>query len=144
MQIGSLEITPVATHIGTFLIGVASGVIGKYYGDLFTDKRKQQESGAGRKKKWEDVKKKMPELIAEMKTDWSKSENALFRKFFILHEGQDTAIMEPALIYYHEIRENLDHKITILENHGFVQLVEVRGVIKGYQATEEFVEFLLK
>lgn len=86
----------------------------------------------------------MPELIAEMKTDWSKPENALFRKFFILHEGQDTAIMEPAFIYPHEVHENLEHKITILENHGFVQLVEVRGVIRGYQATEEFVEFLLQ
>src|SRR4051812_4790333 len=123
MQIDSLEISPVATHIATFLMGVASGVIGKYYGDLFTDKRKKQEKDASRKKKWEDVKKKMPELIAEMKADWVKPENGLIRKFFVLHQGQDTAIMEPAFIYHHEVHENLEHKMAILENHGFVQMV---------------------
>lgn len=144
MNIGSFEIPATATHICTFLIGVACGAFANYFGELFTDKRRMKESDASRKKKWAHVKKEMPELIKEMKADWNDSANRVIRTFYVTNKGLQPSSMEHSSFYYNrDDYNNLDAKVSILENHGFVQLVGTRGLIKEYQVMEDFVESLL-
>lgn len=84
----------------------------------------------------------MPELIAEMKADLAKPEFSLLREFFIVSRGSVLNVRDPCFIYYFDDHPNLQAKIHILENYGYVTDV-TPGNAKKYRMTEEFVELVL-
>lgn len=88
------------------------------------------------------VKASMPELIAEMKEDLTKEGNEFIREFFINSTSWTLNVIDPHFVYYFEDHENLQGKIHILENYGFVIDV-THGKTKKYRMTEEFVVLLL-
>jgi hypothetical protein len=88
------------------------------------------------------VKASMPELILEMKKDLTDEGNAFTREFFIISKSWILNVVDPCFVYYFEDHENLQGKIHILENYGFV--IDVTpGNAKKYRMTEGFVELLL-
>jgi hypothetical protein len=82
----------------------------------------------------------MPELIAEMSADLKA--HPIAREFFIVSKKWVMSLQSFFLIYYFEDHENLESKVQILENYGFVIDVTT-GNAKKYRLMEEFVEFLL-
>jgi len=84
----------------------------------------------------------MPELIAEMKADLTKEGNELIREFFLVKKSWSLNAANPCFVYYFDDHENLQSKVHVLENHGFVYDV-TPGNAKKYRMTEEFVEFVL-
>lgn len=59
----------------TFVVGVATGAAGKYLADKFTDQRRDKAKNRETKKEFHNVQNQMPELLAEMKVDFTKHEN---------------------------------------------------------------------
>lgn len=127
-----------------FLLGAATGATGKYYADKYTDQRKRYELLKQRKKAFGDVKKQMPELIAEFKRDLSKDGNKLTREFFIVPERKmPLNSTKKRFVYYEEDHKDLQCKIDLLEERGFlVNVTQAHTPI--YKMTEEFVELLNK
>jgi len=128
-----------STTIG-FLLGTVTGAAGIYFAEKFTDQRRRGELKRQCKKEFLEVKKQMPELIAELKSDLSHKENRLIREFFVLQNKKECLVgsEKPHFIYYEEENKGLRSKIDILENRGF--LIDVRiGNAPIYRMSEEFV-----
>jgi uncharacterized protein YdcH (DUF465 family) len=92
---------------------------------------------------FQKVKSAMPNLLSEMRADLSRKDNELIREFFLVSEKWAMNYgNNRRFVYYYEKHDNLDGKIHILENYGFVSDVTTGGV-KKYRMTEGFVELLL-
>ena len=88
------------------------------------------------------VKALMPKVLAEIKEDLTKEGNEFTREFFIISKHWTLNVIDPCFVYYFEDHENLQGKIHILENYGFVIDVTPKNA-KKYRMTEEFVELLV-
>jgi hypothetical protein len=92
---------------------------------------------------FQKVKSAMPDLVSEMRADLSREGDELIREFFLVSQRW---VMNygrtPRFAYYYEGHDNLDGKIQILENYGFVADVST-GRAKKYRMMEQFVELLL-
>jgi hypothetical protein len=93
-----------------------------------------------REKAYLKIQSLMPELIAEMSTDLKR--NPLIREFFLVKKAWTMNYAKLYFQYYYEEHEKLEHKLTILENYGFVRDVTSRDT-KMYRITEEFADYLL-
>ena len=91
---------------------------------------------------FDDLKQKMPDLIAAMKIDFSDPENNLFREFYLLKKGM-VPNFQGRLVYSDEDIPQLEEKIAVLENRGYIYENSVSN-IKKYRMTEEFFSFLTK
>ena len=91
---------------------------------------------------FQKVKKSMPELIKKMKDDLSKKGNEFIREFYIIGKSWVMNVKEPCFVYFFDDHDNLQGKIHVLENYGF--LIDVTPwETKKYRMTEEFVDLLL-
>jgi hypothetical protein len=92
---------------------------------------------------FQKVKMSMPDLVSEMKADLSREGGEFVREFWLasrkwtMNWGRTKRFA-----YYYEDHDNLDGKIQILENYGFVFMTK-SGMAKIYRMTEEFVGLLL-
>lgn len=92
--------------------------------------------------KFRKVNQSMPELIAEIKDDLSREGNQLVREFFIVGKQWCLNVSYKCFCYYFEDHDELQNKIHVLDNCGFVTDITT-GKAKKYRMTEEFVELVL-
>jgi hypothetical protein len=126
-----------------FLVGATTTATGAYFAAKFTDQRRENESAKQLKRVFLNIKKQMPELIAEFKTDLAGSK--LTREFFVLTNKKDHlgGSQKHRFVYYEEEHKNLRGKLDLLENEGF--LVDMTpGNTPVYRMTEEFVDLINK
>jgi hypothetical protein len=127
----------------TFLIGVATGAAGNYFASKYTDRRRDSEDTKKAKDTFKKVKNQMPELISEMKEDFSKNENSSIRELVVLPSNKVMFnSQQPRFIYFEDQHQNLKGKIAILENHGYILDVTVSNA-PIYRITEEFWDMVL-
>lgn len=91
-----------------------------------------------------EIKKLMPELIADFKDGLQQEDGQFVREFFVLgSKGHRLGGSEkPRFIFYEEDHNNLRGKLDILENRGYI--VDVTpGNTPIYRMTEEFVRLVL-
>lgn len=132
----------VVTHCVAFLVGTLTGAAGKYLADRYTDRRRRKETESESMRRFRRIQKQMPELIAEMKRDLSHPEHRLVREFFLSSRRWTLASRGRSFIYYQEDHSDLQNKVHILENVGYV--VDVTpGDAPKYRMTEEFVGLIL-
>lgn len=92
--------------------------------------------------KFSRVKILMPRLIADIKKDLTSS--ALIRELFIISKSWALNVQNPHFVYYFEEYENLQGKMHILENYGFIKDVTPTPTsIKKYRLKEEFIKLVL-
>jgi hypothetical protein len=94
--------------------------------------------------RFQDALSKMPELLKDIASALKDKENEFVREFFVLQNRNVTIGIstKPRLIYFEEDYENLQNKLDILEDYGFIADVRV-GTAPIYRMTPEFVKFLL-
>jgi hypothetical protein len=95
---------------------------------------------ASREAPYRKVQALMPDLIEEMSTDLKRE--PLTREFFLVGKGWVMNCRNPCFMYFFEEHENLQSKLQILENCGFVVDV-TSGNARRYRLTEGFAEYLL-
>lgn len=134
-----------STLIG-FLVGTATGAAGTYFANKYTDRRREQESATDVRKQFLDIKKQMPDLLAEMKSDLAKDHTTSYvREFFVLQSrgirlgGSE----KPRFIYYESEHDNLRGKLDILGNVGYIKDVTPKST-PIFRMSEGFVELLMK
>ena len=81
----------------------------------------------------------MPDLLAEMKTDLA--EHPLCREFVLLKKAWSYS--GDHLVYYYDDYPELENKVRVLENYGFVRDIKYNNVAR-YIITEELAEYLLR
>lgn len=134
-----------ASHAAAFLFGAFTGATGKYLADKFTDQRRKKESRDETKQQFERVRAQMPELIAEMKHDLNSEGHGTIRDVLVIERDVmiSTGAMQSKFAFYRDDHEDLDGKVTVLENCGYVRLIE-SGPFPTYRLTEHFVQLILK
>lgn len=135
---------PWGTHLISFLFGTATGAAGSYFATKYTDKRREKEGEKKVKSTFQKVQEIMPDLIQEMKTDFSNPELTTIRELAILpnkrvifNSGQRR------FVYYEDQHNDLKGKVAILENHNFVYDM-TPGNTPIYRITEEFWDLVKK
>ncbi len=83
----------------------------------------------------------MPDLIKEMKEDLTKPSNTFTREFVLAGKRYIISVSN-CFAYHFEEHEELQGKVHVLENHGYVVDVTTTK-LKRYRMTEEFVELIL-
>lgn len=86
------------------------------------------------------IEKVMPELLEEMRKDLA--EHPLKREFILMSKSWTyNGGGNIYLVYYYEIHDHLDDKITILCNHRLIVDITYNNV-KRYKFTENLVDYL--
>ena len=93
-----------------------------------------------RARSYNELERKMPELIAEMREDLNK--HPFTREFIIMskkliYNGSGQMIFS----YYFEDHERLQEKMTICKNYGAIVEITYNNV-ERYEFTEDFAEYL--
>jgi hypothetical protein len=133
---------PILSHIITFFSGLIVGVFGNYYAARLSEKAKGRDLDKERKKKFLELKSKMPKLIKEMIADLKNPDMKNCREFFLSpSKGVVFNTSQPTFFYYEDEHSNLRSSIRTLEKEGFVFDI-TEGESPKYQFTEEFVNLL--
>lgn len=130
-------IIPFKGHMGTLLFGIAVGSGGTYFAEKYTDQRRKMELVSAERDRFKKAYSQMSTLIDEIRTDISGPDARLAREF-ILASRKWTFGGSDCLVYYFEDHPNLEAKIQILENHGYIVDVS-RTNLKRYRMGENFV-----
>jgi hypothetical protein len=128
-----------------FLAGTVAGAAGTYFGNKYTDRRREQEAGKRDRRRFLEVKRQMPQLFDEMKADFAAHGRDCTREFFVLSNervgiGRSNKLR---FTYYEDQHENLRGKLDILEGIGYISNVSETNT-PIYRMTNGFVDFLLK
>ena len=89
--------------------------------------------------KYKKIEKLMPKLLAEMRKDLSR--NPTTREFVLLKRGWIYNSQGPYLVYYLDEHDNLEGKMRILENIGFIREITFNNV-RRFVFEEIFVDYL--
>lgn len=131
-------------HLVTFLVGVTTGAGASYFATKYTDQRRDKVKAKRTKEAFTKVKSQMPELVAEMKADFTQHEQSSIREFVILPSNKVLFNSQQLRFSYFEDKHlNLKGKIAVLENHGYVIDVTVSNA-PIYRITEAFWELVLE
>ncbi|MEN5347404.1 hypothetical protein ABE599_27135 [Achromobacter mucicolens] len=127
-----------------FLIGTATGAAGNYIADKYTDVRREKKATKERMKLWRDVEARFPEIIAEMRADFSSSEGRGVRAFFVKESNTLIAFTsEPSFEYHTDKHPNLRAAVLLLAHHGFVSDMSL-GKTPMYRVHESLVDQLTR
>lgn len=126
----------------SFLSGIIIGATGSYFGNKYTDRRREQEAKSKEKQQFLEVVGMMPDLISEMKNDLSKPEQKLIREFFLTKRAYSLNPGNLSFVYYEDDHPGLHGKIHVLENLGYVTDI-TPGNAPMYRMTEDFVKLVL-
>lgn len=133
----------VSTLVG-FLFGTATGAAGTYFADKYTDKRREQELSKDARRIWKDIEQRFPNVIAEMRFDFSQPENCHIRAFFIKRSSTSIGIAsEPSFEYHPEKHPDIRAAVLHLEQLGFVSDIS-SGNTPMLRVHEKLVDALLK
>ena len=128
--------------LSAFLLGVASGAAGKYFADKYTDQRKDKEARKKIRKKFDSLRKVMPNLLDEMKTDLLGDKTGLVREFVLLpSSGVAFNGSKPRFHYYEDAHNDLRNKISLLLDDGYVVDVSTTGT-PIFRMSEQFANLL--
>lgn len=111
-----------------FLIGTATGAAGTYYSEVFTEKRLEKKRAKDEKRVWADVQRRFPAIIAEMKEDVGRPENANVRDFYLKSSGSTVSSTTPAFEYHTDKHADLLQAIAHLEELGYIENVTMANV----------------
>lgn len=136
-----MNLNEIATHALAFLLGAATGATGKYFADVFTDKRRKQEAKQEARELFEKMVSEMPDLLAEMRDDLSKPGQESWRDFYVLEKGRSFWSDKDTLCYSDDGTNGYFAKAQLLFECGYIKDVSINEIPK-YRFRHAFVERL--
>lgn len=124
---------------GSFLLGTATGAAATYFGTKYTDQRREQEQNRKNKQNSNKVTAIMTDFIKELRGALSNPETSFVRELVLL--ANNRVVFSPSkkcFILFKDRYQDLDEKIAILENNGYVLNISHDGSSR-YKMTESFV-----
>ncbi|EIU7748561.1 hypothetical protein NQO50_004444 [Vibrio vulnificus] len=125
-----------------FLVGTLTGASGTYFGNKYTDIRHRQEKNKAEREMWLTLERKYPNLIAEMKEDFSNPENSTIRKFAIKSSKTTLNVGERCFEYYTDKHIDIFSAIDYLKDLSLVDELSIQGC-PMYRYKEKFAEYLI-
>ena len=126
-----------------FLVGTVTGAAGNYLADKYTDARRDKKAAKEQIALWQDIERRFPSVIAEMREDFSNGEGKNVRAFFLKESGTLLAgSSEPAFEYHIDKHPDLQPAILYLQQHGFVTDI-TPGNCPMYRVHQKLVDGLL-
>ncbi|GHF97274.1 hypothetical protein [Thalassotalea marina] len=130
----------VSVGIG-FLGGIFTGAAGTYFGNKYTDIRRNKEARKAEMKLWKELELKFPLLIQEMKDDFASAENHGVRKFFVKTKHTVVNRSEPSFEYHTDVHSDLSAAMLYLEDLGLIEDITPANC-PMYRFKERFVDYL--
>ncbi len=124
-----------------FLGGIFTGAAGTYFGNKYTDVRREKEAKKLEIKLWKELELKFPNIIQEMKDDFGRHGNQEIRKFFVKRKGSMVHSSEPSLEYHTDVHLDLTAALLHLEDLGLIEDI-TPGNCPMYRFKETFVDYL--
>lgn len=124
-----------------FVVGAFTGAAGNYLGEKYTGKRKSKELIKSKKTQWEEVERKFPKVILEMKEDVKKHDFQNVREFFVKSSKISINREEPCFEYFTDVHQDIKVAVKLLEDLGFIQEITSNNC-PMYRMKEHFVELL--
>jgi hypothetical protein len=126
-----------------FLASLVVLAVWGYIADKQNKEQRGQEAFRAQLARFKDVYRLMPELIQAMWKDLSNPQTKLAREFFIVSRKIAFDGGGGALIYYTEDHPDLEAKVGILADNGYITDVTHYNV-KKHRMSEEFVTLILQ
>lgn len=127
-----------------FIIGTATGATGSYLADRFTDIRRKKQLTNEEKSQWEQIERRFPTIISEMRADFSTPDGKNVRAFFVKESNTIMGfVSEPCFEYHTDKHPDLRPTILQLLQHGFISDI-TPGKTPMYRVHEKLVDRLLK
>ncbi|EKF9492418.1 MULTISPECIES: hypothetical protein [Vibrio] len=125
-----------------FLVGTLTGASGTYFGNKYTDIRHRQEQKKAEREMWLTLERKYPNLISEMKEDFSNPQNLSIRKFAIKSSKMTLNVGERCFEYHTDKHIDIFSSVDHLKDLGLVEELYVPGC-PMYRFKERFAEYLI-
>lgn len=126
-----------------FLVGTTTGAAGSYLADRLTDSRRNKQLINEEKKQWQQIERRFPDVISEMRVDFSTPEGKNVRAFFVKESGTIMGfVSEPCFEYHTDKHPDLRPAILLLIQHGFISDI-TPGKTPMYRVHEKLVARLL-
>ena len=131
------------TYSLTFLSGAIIGATGGYYGNLFTDKRREKEFVSLELTKYQTLRDAHFPLFKEMKESLLDPQLKNIRRFYLTSSRYMLNTNGPAMVFYLDKHENLEGQINILEEAQYLtEVTEFGKNTKQYQISEKLVQHI--
>lgn len=135
-----MDLVDALTYFGFLALGYVLGALRPFFADWLTDWRRQRQADQERGGEFREIREKMPALLEEMQEDLEEDPHV--REFIVLDKRTiQFGHQKPRFEYYRDEHDGLDGKLTILENHGFIQRLPHPST-PMYRLSEEFVDRL--
>ena len=134
----------IASALIGFLIDTATGAAGQYFADKYTDQRREKKLAKEQTRLWQDIEKRFPAVIAEMRSDFAPQENRHVRVFFVKESNSTLGFTsEPCFEYHTDKHPDLRAAVALLEQHGFITDI-TPGNCPMYRVREKLFDALLR
>lgn len=125
-----------------FLTGAVTGAVGNFLADKYTDTRREKKAVRDVERQWEDLERRYPAILSEMRKDVLNPDSNAARAFFLKSSGTIIAFTsEPALEYFTDVHEELRPAMLMLEQLGYITDI-TPGNTPMYRMHEHFVDRL--
>ncbi|MEZ8320470.1 MULTISPECIES: hypothetical protein [Vibrio] len=125
-----------------FLVGTLTGASSTYLGNKYTDIRRKKEQDKEDRKMLTTLERKYPELIAEMKEDFSNPTHRLVRKFAIKSSRTNLNVGMRVFEYHYDKHPDISNALDYMKNLGLIEEVFKEGC-PMYRYKEKFADYLI-
>lgn len=126
-----------------FVVGAVTGAAGNYLADKYTDVRREKKASKRQAELWQDIERRFPTVIAEMREAFSGQDGKSVRAFFVKNSRTTIGLLsEPCFEFHTDKHPDLQAAVLHLERHGFISDI-TPGNCPMYRVHEEFVDWLM-
>lgn len=126
-----------------FVTGSATGAAGVYFGDKYTDIRREKQTAIVQKKQFSKLWDNHKELLSEIKRNLENPDYQFHRFFWVFDSRNQFNHRGPYLAYHSDKHKSLEQQLAIIESHGLIsKIFEPGKIVLKYQIHENLVEHL--
>jgi hypothetical protein len=127
-----------------FLVGAITGATGNYLADKYTDVRREKKALKKQAALWQDVERRFPAVISEMREAFADPDSKGIRAFFVKDSRSMIGFLsEPCFEFHTDKHPDLQAAVLHLERLGLISDI-TPGNCPMYRVHEELVDWLVR